>query len=160
MFDMLVKLYDLPAVEPSVRGLREQGVGVRRAMSYEKAEVIKWVDGKFVGEWTSESDVAFSNHPISCFLATEEGEIIGFACYDCTCKNFFGPTGVVEEKRSRGIGKALLLCCLHAMAANGYGYAIIGGVGPADFYAKAVGAVEIKGSSPGVYRDRLKKTES
>ena len=103
---------------------------------------------------------AFSNHPISCFLATEEGEIIGFACYDCTCKNFFGPTGVVEEKRSRGIGKALLLCCLHAMAANGYGYAIIGGVGPADFYAKAVGAVEIKGSSPGVYRDRLKKTES
>jgi len=46
------------------------------------------------------------------------------------------------------------------MAGMGYGYAIIGGVGPADFYTKVAGAVEIEGSSPGIYRDRLAEGES
>jgi len=37
----------------------------------------------------------------------------------------------------------------------GFGYAIIGGVGPAAYYSKAVGAVPIEGSEPGVYRGLL-----
>ena len=41
------------------------------------------------------------------------------------------------------------------MRAEGYGYAIIGGVGPAQFYEKCVGAVLIPDSSPGIYRDFL-----
>jgi len=41
------------------------------------------------------------------------------------------------------------------MRAQGYAYAIIGGVGPQDFYAKTVGAVLIDGSSPGVYGGTL-----
>ena len=81
--------------------------------------------------------------------------LAGFACYDATYRNFFGPTGVATDARGRGIGAALLLSCLHAMAGLGYGYAIIGGVGPAAFYEKAVGAVMIEGSKPGIYRDFL-----
>jgi hypothetical protein len=49
------------------------------------------------------------------------------------------------------LGRALLLAALHAQRAQGYAYSIIGGVGPAEFYAKAVGAVLIEGSDPGVY---------
>jgi hypothetical protein len=37
------------------------------------------------------------------------------------------------------------------MRQHGFGYAIVGGVGPAAFYSKAVGAVPIEGSEPGVY---------
>jgi len=37
----------------------------------------------------------------------------------------------------------------------GYAYGIIGGVGPAEFYRKACGAVPVDGSSPGIYRDML-----
>lgn len=37
----------------------------------------------------------------------------------------------------------------------GYAYAIIGGVGPAAFYEKTVGAILIPDSAPGVYRDFL-----
>ncbi|MEX0750197.1 MAG: hypothetical protein WD359_05250 [Dehalococcoidia bacterium] len=33
----------------------------------------------------------------------------------------------------------------------GYAYAIIGGVGPAEFYAKVCGATVIENSDPGVY---------
>ena len=155
MSDMLVKLYDLPEVDSLLSQLAAQGVVVRRAMAYEKRKVVTWV-GRLFGEgWESECDVAFSNHPVSCLIATAAGDLAGFACYDSTCKDFFGPTGVDEARRGQGIGKALFLTCLHAMAANGYAYAIIGSAGPADFYAKVAGAVEIAGSSPGIYRDRL-----
>ena len=80
----------------------------------------------------------------------------GFACYDTTAKAFFGPTGVLERERRQGIGTALLLVTLRAMAAEGYAYGIIGGVGPADFYAKAVGAVPIASSTPGIYANLLR----
>lgn len=160
MSDMLVKLYDLPEVVPHIKRLREKGIVIRVAMPYEKHQVVKWVRSSFDESWSIQCDVAFSNHPISCFIATEKRKIIGFACYDSTCKNFFGPTGVNEKKRGRGIGKALFLSCLHAMATSGYAYAIIGGVGPTDFYAKVAEATEIQGSSPGIYRDRLKDKRS
>ena len=41
------------------------------------------------------------------------------------------------------------------MKAQGYAYGIIGGVGPASFYEKAVGAVLIDGSNPGIYQGIL-----
>jgi GNAT superfamily N-acetyltransferase len=157
MTDMLVRLYDLPESGPHVKRLRDKGIVIRRAMPYEKHLVVEWVRDSFGDGWASECDVAFTNHPVSCFAATEAGEIIGFACHDSTCRNFFGPTGVARQKRGNGIGKALFLTCLHAMAAHGYAYAIIGGAGPTAFYADTVGAMPIEGSSPGIYRDQLRK---
>ena len=41
------------------------------------------------------------------------------------------------------------------MKAEGYGYAIIGWVGPAEFYAKVSGATVIEDSEPGIYRRML-----
>jgi hypothetical protein len=38
------------------------------------------------------------------------------------------------------------------MRESGYAYAIIGGVGPAAFYEKTVGAFTIPGSEVGVYQ--------
>jgi GNAT superfamily N-acetyltransferase len=155
MPDMLVKLYDLPEVSPLVQQLAAGGIVVRHAMAYEKHLVVGWVRNTFDEGWASECEVAFSNHPVSCFIAVEAGRVVGFACHDSTCKNFFGPTGVSESHRGRGIGKVLFLACLHDMAAQGYAYAIIGGVGPAEFYANAAGATIIEGSTPGIYRDPL-----
>jgi GNAT superfamily N-acetyltransferase len=157
MADMLVKLYELPDVRSDVERLKEQGILIRRVMPYEKRQVVEWVRKNFGDGWASECDVSFSRTPLACFLATTGGEIAGFACYDSTCLDFFGPTGVLENKRGLGIGKALLLTCLHAMAAVGHAYAIIGGAGPTEFYSRTVGAIPIEGSSPGIYRDMLKK---
>ena len=156
MSDMLVKLYTLPALEPVLAHQKQAGVDVRRAMAPEKQIVIDWVGQTFAPEWVSECDVAFAQQPIACFIAVEEGKLVGFACHDTTCKNFFGPTGVSGTHRGRGIGHALLLACLHAMAGQGYAYAIIGGVGPVEFYAKTVGAIVIAGSQPGIYGGMLK----
>jgi len=156
MPDLLVKLYELPDSRPVIDALQSEGVNIRRAMAYEKHQVIEWVEDTFGKGWAGECDAAFGNSPVSCFIATENKKIIGFACYDSTAKNFFGPMGVAEQARSRGIGKALLLKSLDAMSHISYAYAIIGGADSVEFYRKAAGAVEIPGSSPGIYRDRLK----
>lgn len=156
MPDLLVKLYELPDISPGIDKLQEEGINVRRAMAYEKHRVVEWVQKSFGQEWASECDVAFSNHPVSCFIATENKSIVGFSCYDCTAKDFFGPMGVAENARNRGIGRALLLTALEAMSKIGYAYAIIGSAGSIEFYEKTVGAIEIPGSSPGIQRDRLR----
>jgi hypothetical protein len=152
---MLVKLYDLPSSTSLKSRLSVQGVSVRRAMAYEKRAVVAWVEAHYGEGWACECDVSFSNRPISCYLAVEHDSIVGFGCYDTTCRNYFGPTGVAEGARGRGIGAVLLLSCLEAMRANGFAYAIIGGVGPREFYASVAGAVEIPGSTPGIYPGAL-----
>jgi GNAT superfamily N-acetyltransferase len=157
MSDMLVKLYTLPDLEPVLASQKKAGVDIRRAMAAEKGIVVEWVGRHFEPEWVSECEVALARQPISCFIAVEKGQLAGFACHDATCRNFFGPTGVSYSYRGRGIGRALLLACLHAMAGEGYAYAIIGGVGPVEFYAKTVGAVVIADSDPGIYGGMLKK---
>ena len=153
MSDLLVKLYDLPAAP-----LLPPRALVRRALASEKRAVGEWVAARFGGGWASECEVAFARQPISCHLALCDGELAGFACWDATCRGFFGPVGVDERFRRQSLGRALLLNCLRAMAACGYGYAVVGWAHSAPFYAEAVGAVEIPGSTPGVYRDRLRET--
>lgn len=157
MPDMLVKLYTLPPLEPFLEGQRQLGIDIRRAIPPEKHVVINWIRREFGDAWASETEIAFTRSPVSCYVAVENEQLIGFGCHDATCKNFFGPTGVQELLRGRGTGKALLLACLHAMYAQGYGYAIIGAAGPTDFYAKCVGAIAIEDSWPGVYRGMLRE---
>ena len=153
--DMLVKLYDLPDSRTRLELLLQLGITVRRALAPEKHKITVWVRENFSEAWASEAEVAFSRQPVSCFIATHDSRIIGFACHDATCRNFFGPTGVEPKARKNGVGTALLLACLEDMRQQGFGYAIIGGVGPAAYYSKAVGAVPIEGSEPGVYRGLL-----
>ena len=153
--DMLVKLYDLPPSSPAFARLREEAIEIRRALAPEKHRVVAWVRENFSEGWASETEIAFARQPVSCFIAVKQGKVMGFACHDATCRNFFGPTGVASEARKSGIGTGLLFACLRAMREQGFGYAIIGGVGPEAYYAKAVGAVPIEGSEPGVYRGLL-----
>ena len=154
MPDMLAKLYDLPSGAAECERLRSEGVVCRRAESYERTEVLKYVRSQFPN-WEDEAAAAFSTVPPTVFIAVEQRSVQGFACYNVTRPNYFGPTGVAPDQRGRGIGKVLLLQCLEALAAEGYAYAIIGGVGPAEFYERTVGATLIAGSERGIYRNRL-----
>jgi predicted N-acetyltransferase YhbS len=154
MPDMLVKLYDLPPPAPALEAAARHGCVVRRALTMDKAATLAWVQSAFPS-WVAEVEAAFARLPVTCFVAQREQKVVGFACYDATCANFFGPTAVAEPERGHGVGRALLLAALHAQKAQGYAYAIIGGVGPAAYYAKAVGAILIEGSAPGIYANRL-----
>lgn len=153
--DMLVKLYDLPPSDALYMSLEQQGIVIRRPLAAEKSIVLDWVKQHFGDGWASEVEVSFAYQPLACFVAIKEDKIIGFSVYDVAYRNFFGPTGVDEASRGFGIGKALLIKALEAMKNLGYAYAIIGGVGPAGFYEKAVGAILIEGSNPGIYEGIL-----
>lgn len=162
MPDMLVKLYELPEEADQFNKPYEgTPITVRRALPPERHVITSWVEKTFNPHWRSECETALSRQPVTCYIATAADDngatrIVGFGCYDATAKGFFGPTGVDPEFRGKGLGKALLLACLNAMRAEGYGYAVIGGAGPTEFYAKCVGAVPIEGSSPGIYRGMLR----
>jgi GNAT superfamily N-acetyltransferase len=155
MHDMLVKLYELPSLTAALDAMSARGVAVRRVLAPETPVVIDWVRANFPTS-AAEVGVACSRLPISCFIAVHDGQILGFACHDATARNFFGPEAVAAPERGRGLGRALLLAALHAQREQGYAYAIIGGVGPADFYARCVGAVPIAGSTPGIYAGMLR----
>lgn len=128
---------------------------LRRPMAYERHVLADWVGKHFSPKWVSEVKVALGRQPVSSYVATLDSEILGFACYETTCKGYFGPTGVKESERGSGLGTALLFKALEAMRSEGYAYAVIGGVGPKEFYERACGAFEIPGSNPGVYGDLL-----
>src|SRR5437899_3234521 len=158
MPDMLVNLLTLPPVEPLIEGLRAAGMVVRRAQPFELTPVRQFIEKNFAITWADEASVGFANKPVSVFIAHREEQILGFAAAECTRRAFFGPTGVLEGERGKGIGKALLIAGLHALREMGYVYGIIGGVGPSEYYAKAVGAIVIPNSAPGIYVNLLKKS--
>lgn len=158
--DMLVALYNLEGVEKRLDAVRAHDITIRRAMAYERELIIDWVRQTFeanAAAWAGECAVALSSVPATCHIATRDGELLGFACHDATAKGFFGPTGTDERVRGLGVGAALLVASLAAMRESGYAYAIIGAAGDhvKGFYEKVVGAVEIAGSVPGLYSDRL-----
>ena len=124
---------------------------MRRALSHERAPVLGWVERGFGNGWAGEVATALGAQPATCFLALQNGELAGFACFDTTYRGFFGPLGVGEAFRGRGIGRSLLLATLDAMRHAGYAYAVVGAAAATGFYENVAGAREIAGSSPGPY---------
>ncbi|HHO55118.1 MAG TPA: N-acetyltransferase [Trueperaceae bacterium] len=151
MPDMLVKLYDLPKLAPEIEKMAAKGIIIRPCYAWEKIKAVNWVEKNYGQSWASEFEISFKTMPATNFIAIKAKKIVGFAVYDATRKNFFGPTGVLEEMQGLGIGRVLLIASLTKMYENGYAYAIIGGVGPVEFYQKTVGASLIDGSDPGIY---------
>lgn len=150
--DMLVKLLNLPdyAGEENVQ---KYGVQIKRALAPDRVAIVNFVLNHFGENWAGECETSLSMSPSSCFIAVKEKKVVGFACFDVTALDYFGPIGIAEECRNMGIGTALLFHCLYSMKEKGYAYAIIGGVGDAAaFYKKTVNAIPIKDSYPGIYK--------
>lgn len=159
MGDMLVKLYNLPDSQKVIQSLKEENIIIKRAIGPEKHLLEQWCRSNFTEHASSEVSAGMSKSPPGVFIAVKDGKPIGYACYDATVKGFFGPTGVLKEYRGKGIGKALMLKTLWAMYEEGYAYAIIGSVGPKEFYEKNCGAVEIPDSSPGIYANMIRTAD-
>jgi hypothetical protein len=171
MADMLVKLYALPELAPVLAEQKSRGVEVRQAHPDEKHKIADWVREHIKPAWAIGCEVALEQRPPTCYVAFEKDgahvptanpydlppeNLLGFAVYDVVAKGMFGPIGVREDRQDCGIGTALLLTCLHAMAADRYAYAVIGWAGPTEWYARVAGATIIEGSEPGVFRGSLK----
>ena len=153
--DLLVNLYSRKLEE-----LRQRAEGVeatiRTALPPEQHIIKDWVRQHFSEYWVSEVSAAIAHQPPGCLLATIDGALVGFACWDATARGFFGPTGVSEEHRGKNIGLALFYHALAAMKAHSYAYAVIGSAGPVDFYVKAAGAMPIPSDKEDIYQGLLR----
>lgn len=161
MADMLVKLYNIPNSYEIEKKLLEEGIKIKKALSPDRSKIVDFSKTCTNEDYSDEVKASFSNNPITCYIATKEKKIIGFACYEATAKNFFGPMAVLENERKKGIGKALLLKSLESMRELGYAYAIIGWPtkSAVDFYKRCVDAVMIDEKSSGVYKRMIEIDE-
>ncbi len=155
MTDMLVKLYDLPDHTSSIEKVNAMDVIIRRPLNAERDLILNWIEKNFSKGWRDEVNAAFTTPPVHCFVATQQKDIVGFACYNVTAKGYFGPTGVIENMRGKGIGRVLMMHCFRALINDGYAYVIIGGIGPQEYYKKYANATVIENSTPGIYKGQI-----
>jgi GNAT superfamily N-acetyltransferase len=131
---------DFLTIADEVR-LARRGFRVRRAetVDYDRAMALLQ---QYWPPWRAEVHRAFTNEPITLHLALQNGQLLGFAAYDCNNVGlaWFGPMGTVPAVRGQGLGGVLLRRCLRDHKAQGHDTAIIPWVGPVGFYARFAGA--------------------
>ena len=88
MADMLVKLYNINSFSEQEDRLLEHGVRIKRALAPDKSKIVEFAQTCSNEDYSDEVEIAFSNHPITCYIATKEKKIIGFACFGLLQKIF------------------------------------------------------------------------
>ncbi|CAN5439360.1 GNAT family N-acetyltransferase [soil metagenome] len=152
MPDMLCSLLQIPPIGELLEHLRAEDIYIRRPNPWEQTALREFITAHFSQGWADETSVAFAHQPVTAFVAMQRGKIIGFAAYECSRRDYFGPTGVDPALRGKGVGKALFLAALHGLRELGYTYAVIGDAGPVNFYRACSGAIDIPfGDGKGVY---------
>ena len=153
--DMLIKLYAQTFDPGLLQVLEPKDIRIRKPIGPDRHTLLHWAGEHFPSTWVSEIEQALCNRPSSCFIAQRASGLLGFAAYDATALGYLGPVGVIEEARGLGIGRTLVRACMLEMRLQGYGYAIVGMAGAPEFFRKVAGAIEIPGSSPGLYTESL-----
>ena len=119
-------------VAPASGGLRPA-----TAESDSREEVLAFIEQHFGAIWRFEA-----SRGETIFHVRVDGKIAGFATHDANNKGlgFFGPTGVAEEMRGRGLGRELLLASLADLRTRGYGSVVIPWTDSVEFYRRSCGA--------------------
>ena len=161
MADMLVKLFHLTSPNELENFLLDEGIRIKRALAPDKSKIEEFAKICANEDYSDEVSIALTNVPATCYIATKGKKLVGFACFEVTSKNFFGPMAVLEEYRRKGIGKALLLKSLISMREMGYAYAVIGWPTKSaiPFYEESVNAILIDESSSGIYKQMIEINE-
>lgn len=135
MSDLIVSLQTLPPVSAL-----PEDCTLEPAKPWDREVILGWVRDHFHSGWASEVANGLGRQPCRVLIVRRGQTLLGFACFDVTFPGFFGPTGVSEEARGLGLGKALLIESLHRLKNLGYVYGFIGDAGPVEFYRKTVDA--------------------
>ncbi|HEX6098861.1 MAG TPA: GNAT family N-acetyltransferase [Thermoanaerobaculia bacterium] len=121
---------------------RLEDSAARRPERSESPRVLAFIEQHFGRIWRFEAAKAFETQIPQIFITEDGHELTGFAVHDVNNRGlgFFGPTGVAESMRGRGIGCRLLLASLADLRRLGYARAVIPWTDALDFYRKCCGA--------------------
>lgn len=73
--DMLVNLTTLPKYESS----EDNTVKIKRAFAGDKEQILAFIREHFNEGWAGEAECAILQSPGKCFIATENGKLLGFS---------------------------------------------------------------------------------
>lgn len=102
----------------------------------DKADVLEFIERHFGRTWRFESERASDLLHVRI-----DGQVAGFAACEANNRGLgtFGPTGLAEGARGKGIGTRLLHAALAALQEAGFTRAIIPWTNAVEFYTKACG---------------------
>ena len=102
-------------------------------------ELKTFISKYFSTSWALEVEFGLINIPAAhcTVLKNIAGDIVGFAAVHAVNRNWFGPMGIKDELRGRGLGKLILLHAMRQATENGINSLILSGVNDkAQFYRK------------------------
>jgi len=124
--------------------LKKEGYKYERVQHEDFDKTYDFVKQQFPSNtWAAEVKFSFTFNPPSTFIAKDtNNNIVGWATHSQFFPGSFGPTGVKESLRGKGIGTLLFLWCLWDIKQKGVDNCEIMWVGgdTVKFYSKAIGA--------------------
>lgn len=121
---LLVKLSekDLNHKELSLKPKYKKPYKIITATSSNSKELVNFVDIEFPGSWSNEVKMAMEGanpNSGSVICIDENSEIIGFAAFNGSNPQWFGPMGVKESLRKEGFGRILFYEAIKEMMRRG-----------------------------------------
>lgn len=107
-----------------------------------REKLLGFVEHVFGEGWRREAEASLDNGGV--VQAEKEGEIVGFACYSGFEETWFGPIGVLEQHRGRGVGSELLFAALTRMRERGLGRITIPWTEHLTFYGQTDAVVGVR----------------
>ena len=74
MADMLVKLYNIPHSHDIEENLLKSGIRIKKALAPDRSRIIAFARTCAKDDYSDEVQAAFSNNPVTCYIATREKE--------------------------------------------------------------------------------------
>jgi GNAT superfamily N-acetyltransferase len=149
IINMIVDLRTAPLATPGEEELlAAAGLTLAHANGTSEEEH-RWIERTFDGQWPKEAAAGWN-----WFAKDHAGSTAGFATYeqrkyhwwwlrgwlDRRDVGLFGPMGVDQRLRGKGIGRVLARRALASLRDLGFAQALIPAVGPVEFYERACGA--------------------
>jgi len=117
--------------------LKDEGIIIKAAAKEDEDRVSKWVHETFWPPWDYETTLAFEGDEAGVWIAEDSDKnLLGFSVYGGLEPTWFGPIGVVETARRRGIGSILLYRCVESMRSLGKRYISIPWTSNLFFYSQ------------------------
>lgn len=102
--------------------LAKEGVAIEGYEPSVSLQLAEFTRAEFPGDWErwvrrAVEDISRGDDPCRLIVALEKGQVLGFSHYGF---DRFGPVGVAQSQRGRGIGQALLYATLDAQKRRGF----------------------------------------